>query len=354
MGTFKTFGTPLAGSGLLDDHHLRKMQALSVTTVEEMLGLIAADPGTVVGFMEGSDLPKLQADAGMLGKSQLIATQQRVSAEIRGRPLAMGARPPVGVDVEERASVETFDRYFETFKPGVAAGDPGSGADLRDCCGPIRNQGERGTCVAFAGCALLECALNADGQANDHSEQFLYWMAKQHDGIPNDAGTYLEVAVPLMVQYGVCLESDWVYNPQPIPGNESQGPPPAGAEAAALRYKADAFEQMNNRSPAAIRESLDAGRAVAVSVPVYDNWYSNPSTRTVGTIPMPLPNSVLRGGHAMCAIGYDYDDDFTGGGYFILRNSWGEGWASMSPIAPGYGAIPFAYIENYGWETFRL
>jgi C1A family cysteine protease len=87
-------------------------------------------------------------------------------------------------------------------------------------------------------------------------------------------------------------------------------------------------------------------------VPVYNNWYSNPAANALGLIPMPIANSVRKGGHAMCVAGYDWDPDFAGGGYFIVRNSWGVGWASRSPVGPGYGAIPFLYVEKYAWESW--
>jgi len=67
---------------------------------------------------------------------------------------------------------------------------------------------------------------------------------------------------------------------------------------------------------------------------------------------MPLPESVLAGGHEMCATGYAWDPDFAGGGYLRIRNSWGTRWAPASPAAPGYGALPFLYVDRYGTEAW--
>lgn len=150
---------------------------------------------------------------------------------------------------------------------------------------------------------------------------------------------------------GVALETAWPYNPTPDPSNESQHPAPPGAVSDAKSRLAGALEQLSGQSVEAIRAVLDSGRPVAFSVPVYDNWYNNPATSTFGLIPMPLPNSVLKGGHAMCAVGYGLDAEFTGGGYLIVRNSWGTGWATQSSLGPGHGAIPFQYITTYGWEA---
>jgi C1A family cysteine protease len=60
------------------------------------------------------------------------------------------------------------------------------------------------------------------------------------------------------------------------------------------------------------------------------------------------------GGHAVCVVGYGEDDDFAGGGFFIVRNSWGTSWAAKSAFEPGYGTIPFAYVARHGWEAFVL
>jgi C1A family cysteine protease len=111
-------------------------------------------------------------------------------------------------------------------------------------------------------------------------------------------------------------------------------------------------EKLPERDPARLRSVLDEGRPVAISVPVYNSWYQNPDTHVFGFVSMPLPTSLLRGGHAMCIAGYDWDEGFAGGGYFILRNSWGATWAPESPLAPGYGALPFLYVEKYAWEAF--
>ena len=350
MGILKIgVGTPLVGLELIDDHHLRKLRVLSITTVEELLGLIVADVDVIPFFLEIHDLAQLQADAVPHTSNAIMGEQN----QLRDQRFALGARPPSEIAPEDRAEVATFDDYFRTFDPGYLAGDPGTGKNLKDCFGPIKDQGQRKTCVAFAGCAVLEC-LNHLREAKhiDHSEQFLYWNAKRNDGSPDQEGTYLEVVMPLMVMDGVCLESVWPYNPNPIPNDESQGPPPDNARSDARNHRAQSQQRLDHRSSEKIRQVMDDGRPVAISVPVYNNWHNNPNTRTTGIISMPLPNSILVGGHAMCAVGYDYDDEFSGGGYFILRNSWGTGWAPLSPIQPGYGVIPFAYIDKYGWEAF--
>ena len=51
---------------------------------------------------------------------------------------------------------------------------------LLDGLSPVKNQGERGTCVAFASVALREFLAGTDSAL---SEQFLYWACKELDGV---------------------------------------------------------------------------------------------------------------------------------------------------------------------------
>lgn len=48
------------------------------------------------------------------------------------------------------------------------------------------------------------------------------------------------------------------------------------------------------------------------------------------------------GGHAMLLVGYEDDESVPGGGYFIVRNSWGENWGNG-----GYAKMPYAYAELF-------
>ena len=64
------------------------------------------------------------------------------------------------------------------------------------------------------------------------------------------------------------------------------------------------------------------------------------SSETVRTMRIFDSNGV--GGHAMLLVGYADDETVAGGGYFIVRNSWGEEWGEQ-----GYGKIPYAYIELF-------
>ena len=351
MDKFHRPGTYLEQTKLLSDAHVDSLHALSVRTVEELLGLIYADIDGVANFLVGADLTQLQADGARIASTAIMEEEQ--AQQHISHPL--GAMQPSGVPVEDIAEPQTFLSYATAEQRGDLLHD-GSEV-IHACLLPARHQGSRGTCVAHATAALLECLYLTQRSARlDFSPQFIYWNAKQVDGLPDTEGTWLAKAVPTTVQSGDCTEGAWPYNPDFISANVSQGPAPQLAIDEAAHYRAAKYVEPNGRSAETIRQEIQNGFPVAISVPVYQNWADNPATKSLGFIPMPLPRSRLVGGHAMCAVGYQIDNDFTGGGAFIVRNSWGVGWARLSPVQAGYGLIPFEYIDRYGWEaaTVRL
>jgi hypothetical protein len=236
----------------------------------------------------------------------------------------------------------------------------GGGADVNHIpdMQPIRNQGERGTCVAHAVVATFEhfTRVTSSGDFTDLSEQWLYWLAKEHDGKPQDKGTFIRVAMPLLFTDGCCLETTWPYQPNQINGNEGQSPPPPGAAPDAAKRKIGGFNTLLPRSVPAICAELNRNRCVAVSVPVFNMAFLSPETRKTGDVIMPLPNDYSVGGHAICLVGYESLPSETGisGGRFLVRNSWDSLWGVYCPYGAGYGTIPYAYLTTYGMEAYSI
>ncbi|MGO8902015.1 MAG: C1 family peptidase [Isosphaeraceae bacterium] len=222
---------------------------------------------------------------------------------------------------------------------------------------PFRDQARRGTCVAHAALACYEHFLKMNDHGDlDLSEQFLYWACKEHDSSPNVEGTWLRVAFDRLYQDGVCLELTWPYNPAPIPGNEGQGPPPAGSVLGAMTYRIGRYVTLGARAVADIKQFLASGQCVAFSVPVYNTLMKNTQAMKTGKIPNPVPGEWPVGGHAMCFVGYEDESGKPGlgGGRFILKNSWDGYFGYASAYGPGYGTIPYTYIARLGMEAFAL
>lgn len=250
--------------------------------------------------------------------------------------------------------------------------------DTRGCLPwPVRDQGQRGTCVAFGTAALRELLMceQSDG-LQDTSEQFLYWDIKTNSSDPQKTtdGTWIEYAFQSLGQAGICTEAVWPYNPFPTPTNVSQGgpnAPPAGSaqQAAQWAYQAAVHNHVTATSGNAqvIFNLLSNHRPVAISLPVFsdplnpqsDNW-STSAGWLWGRVLDPPPTSVVIGGHCVCVTGFEPDATEPLGGYFIIRNSWSPQWGAQLPLAghygpeAGYGQVSASYVDQYLWEYGQL
>lgn len=214
---------------------------------------------------------------------------------------------------------------------------------------PIRNQGPRGTCVSFTLTALNEYIRRRRGLVRDLSEQHLYYEIKLIDGAPAACGTWQVKAVTALLNRGQCREVIWPYNPN-LPCN-NHGARPAAARPDGLNYRLQTLA-VPARNVLAYKTNMGRQRPVTLSFPVYRSWYQSAATRLSGRITMRVGNEPVIGGHAVCLVGYQDTPTSPGGGYFIVRNSWGLTWATSSPYGRGYGTIPYAYIANDAYEAF--
>ncbi len=238
------------------------------------------------------------------------------------------------------------------------------------CSWPVRDQGQRGTCVAFATTACYEHFRNG---CEDLSEQFLYWAIKVPigDPWPNTDGTLYQYAQLALANIGICSEALWNYNPVPMPGNVSQqaatDPSSAArADAVARRY-APTLYQTSGGAAAVLTALQSRQRPVGISVPVFvdstqpqgNNWNTAVGV-LYGRVIDPPPTSIVDGGHAVCITGFQPDPSEPLGGWFILRNSWGTSWGTSLPVpgyfAPeiGYGQISATYVDKYLWEILGM
>ena len=133
---------------LLDQKQIAKLAALSVTTVDDLLGLIQADAEAVGNFTEAHDLAQIQADAATFSSMTLESALDR--SESLQREKGLVAEPPPQVAVEIVTSSSTFWDYANEPPPPPPPPPNSSSAepdypDLRPYCMPIRHQGSRGS-----------------------------------------------------------------------------------------------------------------------------------------------------------------------------------------------------------------
>ncbi len=207
--------------------------------------------------------------------------------------------------------------------------------DLRPLFPPVRDQGPRGTCVAFSVTAAHELLLlKTKGTLEDLSEEILYWHCKQIDGdqLP---GTSFDSAAIALMRNGQPLENQWPYDAFRNERDPGYIPPPIALDPNCC-YKTQI-------QPAAatvdeIKKLLDDGRPVALGIPICDSFSLAPG----GRVPMPALNEAFTERHAILIIGYD-DGMKAGEEYLLFRNSWGDTWGDH-----GYGYLPYDYLKQHG------
>ena len=339
---------PISDSNLPDDLK-QDLQSLNLSSVEETLAVL--------------QIPELREfliqQSGLAGDklNRLITElEKRVDSEIVSQYLAPVPKEHVeswlfGCFAPKELPAE-IPKEAEPEVPFSLQALDTDRVNHIDSLQPIKSQGGRGTCVAFGTVCAREFLV---GPECDLSEQYLYWGAKKRDDLPDAEGTWIRYAIQCLEEEGVCREELWSYNPDPDDDNLIE--PSEEAKRDAANYKIAIGEAIQPTSVNDLRRYLagwdgKAGRVISFAIPVFQSWYRNPITYRTGRIPMPLPDESFISGHCMTLVGFEDNDEWPGGGFFIFRNSWGTGWAEECPYGSGYGTIPYAFMARHGWEAY--
>jgi hypothetical protein len=243
----------------------------------------------------------------------------------------------------------------------------------------VRDQKGRGTCVAFTVSAMWELMhQRLRGEQIRLSPQFLFYHCKETDGKGQQDGTTFAVALRQLEQPGICQEGKCRYRLHHDYGQryvfgEGGKDDKADAMADAAKHRISSATRLEAGNVVAIKRAVASGRPVGLGVPVFRNAWLGPWSYLRGEISLPLVDEAAKGdekildvhmgSHAVCVVGYR-DNDHTkpeshrpGGGYFVIRNSWGSTW-SQDPreenVVPGYGILPYSYAERYWLDAYAI
>lgn len=201
-------------------------------------------------------------------------------------------------------------------------------ADLRPKCPPIYDQGQLGSCTAFAITGALEYQQKAQGVEDFRlSELFVYYLerAMEHS-VRYDSGAMIRDGMKVVNAYGAPREPLWPYDTSKFARR-----PPKKAFNNALLERTLQYARVEQNG---IREVLASEKPVIFGFTVYESFMTAEVART-GVVPMPdAATEKVVGGHAVMAVGYTVDA-------YICRNSWSASWGDA-----GYFTIPAAYVEN--------
>lgn len=183
--------------------------------------------------------------------------------------------------------------------------------DLRKSFGPIRDQGPRPTCLAFAA-SDAHAAARGDPWDPLSCEYAYYRAVKRQGGGPLD-GTTVPAMLAVLEQDGQPREADWPYLPT-APIDTSLWQPPAGLNRFYKRkgnYMSGDFGK--------ITRSMDAGIAVIVVMTISRAFFV-PTADAIVAGTEPVVPSLL---HAVVAVAHATDGVER---LILVRNSWGAGW----------------------------
>jgi hypothetical protein len=213
-------------------------------------------------------------------------------------------------------------------------------------------QGQRGACQVFAMVTVAEYLLARQGRGVQLSEQFLMWAANEANGLNRTDGFNPDLLIKGWKKQGIATEALMPY----VPRNELILPPsPAAVADAATRRKIGVTSVKHWTEPIgftdwqirAITEKVAAGTPVTVTLcwpfGLYDEQIVD---RNYFLIDSHI-NGNDKSGHGVVIAGYQIDPRSSGGGYLIVRNSWGGGFADK-----GYLNVSFTLARKYGIDAY--
>lgn len=197
--------------------------------------------------------------------------------------------------------------------------------DLRHLFGPIRDQGSRPTCLAFAA-SDAHAALRPGWVPL--SCEYLYYHAQRRGGRTPQGGATLPDTLAALEHEGQPQEAGWPYTLQ-LPSTAVNWCPPSTV--------GELFRRVGHPLSDTLEEivaELTIDRPVLVLMTLSDSFFAANLDGVVDAKPHEQPEKSIR--HAVVAVGYG---EALGQRVILIRNSWGEGWGDH-----GYAWLTERYL----------
>jgi Papain family cysteine protease len=223
---------------------------------------------------------------------------------------------------------DVHDVRDRMYKVGRSASYPQQ-VDLREFAGPIKDQGQEGSCTGHAFSSAREwMARRYEHTFLILSPQYLYVEELIADGsFPHDAGAMPRTGCRTLTTKGCCEASLYPY----VAGRLAA--PTLEQEQNALKYKAGAYHRIGTLQDFLGCLADPTPWPVTIGFTVYESFMT-PAVARTGLVPTPKPGEQPQGGHEVLCLGYDLSKQLA-----LVQNSWGDSWGQQ-----GYFWMPFAVI----------
>ena len=204
--------------------------------------------------------------------------------------------------------------------------------------------------------AQIRLTSDANGAGSPAARAFVSAFARQLGSyFNNQTGSQIKRCFEVIRESGICRYSLWPYanvqTEEPLVGTSF----PPGSREDALKHRISIGLYLL-RSPNNVEEirGILAGAngrrpmPVCVGLPLFEGCdgerFRFPEAHEEdGRL---VSDTALKDVHEMLIVGFEDDKSAAGGGWFLVRNSWGANWGN-----DGYGKVPYAYVECFCTEA---
>lgn len=232
-------------------------------------------------------------------------------------------------DPEKYATMPQVNRYRAYFGPEK---------DLSALFPKPGNQGEQGSCVAWATAYAARSYYDARQQSSKPSDSkhvfspaFVYNQLKMGGC---DGGSSMSMALDLLKKTGVASLAEFPYDP-----HNCSLLPDARVVSEAASFRIDDWKKVDGHNLDDIKGQIFAGNPVVFGMFVSDSFDRLGKNQIYNDLSSPRT-----GGHAMVLVGYSEARQA-----FKLVNSWGDNWADK-----GFGWISYQAIEKWMQNAFVM